>query len=124
MDPHGQPQRRGMPSSVDEGEWEIINDDDEIPDVQRAVTIDDHYGNKHEIQHVPQDKLIRGLGYKMTSQNQGSRFKTTKKQTIEIRQQLQQCGQMAAGDVWLLLQTRVLAAISYPMALTSFTAKQ
>ena len=56
--------------------------------------------------------------------NQESQFKATEKQTIEMGQRLQQCGRMAAGDVWLLLQTRVLAAISYPMTLTSFTAKQ
>ena len=41
-----------------------------------------------------------------------------------VGQRLQQCGRMAAGDAWLLLQTRVLAAISYPLALTSFTTKK
>ena len=31
---------------------------------------------------------------------------------------------MASGDAWLLLQARVIMAISYPLSLTSFTTKQ
>ena len=31
---------------------------------------------------------------------------------------------MVAGDASLLLQTRVIAAVSYPLALTSFMTKQ
>ena len=31
---------------------------------------------------------------------------------------------MTARDAWLLLQTSAIAAISYPLALTSFTTKQ
>ena len=56
--------------------------------------------------------------------NQEQQFKVTEKQRIEIGQRLQQCGRMAAGDVWLLLQIRVLTATSYSLALTSFTTKQ
>ena len=56
--------------------------------------------------------------------NQDPQFKVIKNQTVEIGQRLRQCGRMAAEDAWLLLQTRVLVAISCPLALTSFTIKQ
>ena len=84
-----------------------------------------HYGHKHRIQQVPNNLSLRGLEYEMTPLgNKESQFKVTEKQTVEIGQRLPQCGQMAVGDAWLLFQTRVLVAISYPLALASFTTKQ
>lgn len=89
------------------------------------IAIKDHYGHSHQIEQEDNNQSIPGLGFEMTPLgNQDPQFEKTLKLTKECGHRLRLCGKMVAGEAWLLLQTRVMPKIAYPLALTSFTTKQ
>ena len=89
------------------------------------IAIKDHYDHPHKIAQEDNNQSIPGLGYEMTPLgNQDPQFGKTLRITKECCHRLRLCGKMAAGEAWLLLKTRVLPKLAYPLALTSFTTKQ